>query len=124
MILVLAGLSLAADCDPKAALPRVVSSGDREAYVCLSEAEEGKDLILTEIAEDPLGEHPRLTRALVLWLLERTDRPMDPQLVAALSPADRRLLADGIRARRGRASPSAEHARIFQNLDWYDPIQG
>lgn len=131
-MLLLVGLALAvtpeaavsADCDPATVVDELVASGRRDAYLCLAGAENGKDLILGAIAKDPLGEHNRLTRALVLWLLERTDRPMDPDLVARLSPADRRLLADGIRARRGRASPSPEHAAVFTQVPWYAPMPG
>ncbi|MDP2309528.1 MAG: hypothetical protein Q8P18_26130 [Pseudomonadota bacterium] len=133
-MLLLVGLALAAPtersgCDPAAALSEVVSRGAREAYLCVSRAEVGKELVLAEMAKDPLGERSgrsdgRLTRALALWLLERTDRAMDPDLLARLAPADRRLLADGIRARRGRASPSPEHAAVFGQLSWYAPTPG
>lgn len=111
-----------AQCDPAALLPGLIERGDKEAYLCVSRAESGKDLLLAEIDKDPLGEHNRVTRALVLWLLARSDQPMDPDLVARLSASDRRLLADGIRARRGRASPSVDHAKVFSLLHWYRPV--
>ncbi|MDP2314078.1 MAG: YARHG domain-containing protein [Pseudomonadota bacterium] len=123
MILLLVGLVYAADCDPAAVLDELRASGPRELYLCVSKAEEGKDLLVAELLKEPAGSE-RLTRALVLWLLERTDRPMDPDLLARLSPSDRRLLADGIRARRGRASPSPDHAEVFRQLPWYAPVPG
>ncbi len=121
MILLLVGRALAA-CDPSAVLVELEASGTREAYLCVAGAETGKDLLLAVIADDPAEEHPRATRAIVLWLLERSDRAMDPAVIARLTPADRRLLADGIRARRGRISPSPEHAAVFQQLAWYAPV--
>jgi MYXO-CTERM domain-containing protein len=124
MMFLFAAWASAADCDPAAALATLPSRGSKEDYLCVSKAETGKDLLVTEMLKDPAADHARLTRALVLWLLERTDRPMDPAVVARLSPADRRLLADGIRARRGRASPAPEHAAVFANLTWYEPIPG
>jgi MYXO-CTERM domain-containing protein len=125
----LVGLALAAAptstpaCDPAKSAATLEESGTREDYLCVSRADTGKDLLLAEIGKDPLGEHNRLTRALVLWLLERADGPMDPDDIARLSPGDRRLLGDGIRARRGRASPSPEHAAVFAQLPWYAPMQ-
>jgi hypothetical protein len=120
MILLTIAAALAA-CDPAAMLPALVAHGDRDAYHCVTTAEAGRDLLITHLDAAPAGGTERLTRALALWLLEHTDRVMDPAVVARLSPADRRLLADGIRARRGRASPSAEHAAIFAQLSWYAP---
>ena len=38
------------------------------------------------------------------------------------NPSDRRLLMDGIRAHRGRRSPSEVHARTLEQFPWYDPI--
>jgi MYXO-CTERM domain-containing protein len=113
-----------AACDPAAALPSLRAHGAQADYLCVAGAEEGKDLLLAQIVQntDPTGKgDERLTRALVLWLLQRTDRAMDPAVVAKLSPDDRRLLADGIRARRGRASPAPDHVAIFQQLSWYEP---
>lgn len=121
MILLVVGRALAA-CDPAAMLDELEARGTREAYLCVAEAESGKDVVLAAIADDPPAEHPRATRALVLWLLERSDRAMDPDVIARLTPADRRLLADGIRARRGRVSPSPEHAAVFAQLAWYAPV--
>ncbi|MES2641552.1 MAG: hypothetical protein V4850_18820 [Myxococcota bacterium] len=131
MSLLLVGLAVAAAptspttpaCDPATSVAALPENGAREDYLCVSQADTGKDLLLAEIDKDPLGEHNRLTRALVLWLLERADGPMDPDDIARLSPGDRRLLGDGIRARRGRASPSPEHAAVFAQLPWYAPMQ-
>ena len=57
-------------------------------------------------------------------MLERADRPFDAYEVRLLSADDRRLVADGIRARSGRASPVPEHDRVFAKLDWYHPLKG
>ncbi len=112
-----------AACDPVEHLANL-RQGDHDAYMCFMRAEAGRDVLLSEIAGAPAGSGTeRLTRALALWLLERTDREMDAALVAKLAPADRRLLADGIRARRGRASPAPEHAKVFAQLGWYVPVR-
>ena len=120
MILLL-GAALAADCDPAASVARLPTSGAQADYLCVMRAEAGKDLLVGAIVASPEGSE-RLTRGLALWLLEHTDQEMDPALIQRLNPADRRLLADGIRARRGRASPSPEHVKVFQQLGWYEPI--
>jgi hypothetical protein len=92
---------------------------DENAYVCLAQSDEARDPLVLAIAADP-GQ-VRLTRALALWLLERSDAPMDADLVRSLSADDRRFLADGIRARRGRRSPASGHDRVFARFDWYQP---
>lgn len=63
----------------------------------------------------------RLTRALAVWFLARPDVAWDPLQVARLAAADRRLVADGIHARRGRKSPVREHEGVFEQLGWYKP---
>lgn len=69
----------------------------------------------------PAAVHVRTTRCLGLWLLERGDTAWDPSLVRRLSADDRRLLADGVYARRGRRSPSPDHDQIFRQFTWYQP---
>ncbi len=122
MILLTVALASAGACDPAAALAALETSGARDDYMCVIQAENGKDLVLAELLKDPTGKNERRTRALALWLLQHTDRPMDPDVVDKLSPSDRRLLADGIRARRGRASPAPEHAKVFEQFGWYEPV--
>lgn len=122
MLLPLFALAFAEGCDPVAALPDV-RAGDKDAYLCVVKADAGKDALLRGLDEG--GEFPqRLTRALALWMLWHSDRPMAPDLLARLGPADRRLLADGIKARRGRASPVPEHATVFAQFSWYEPEPG
>ena len=66
-------------------------------------------------------ERSAITRALAIHLLHRTGRAFTGAEVWALAPADRRLLRDGIRARRGRASPALNHAQVFSQFSWYEP---
>jgi hypothetical protein len=107
------------DCDPPAAVTGV-RAGQKEAYLCLAETDAGRDAILAAL--DAGGEHPeRLTRALALWLLHHDAAEWDPALVRRLSAADRRILADGVRARRGRKSPVPDHDRVFSQFEWYKP---
>lgn len=122
MILLAFALAVAAECKTADAIALLPAGGEREDYYCLADAEEGKQLLLAALADENLEGRERLQRALALWLLERTDRPMDPAVVAQLSPADRRLLADGIRARRGRPSPAPAHAQVFEQFAWYTPV--
>ena len=121
MMLLALALAHAAPCDVPAAIAALPDGGRRDDYECVMEAEEGRDQLVAALIQAPVGKTERLTRALALWLLRRTDRPMDPALVERLSPADRRFLADGIHARRGRASPAVDHARIFEQFSWYEP---
>ena len=115
-------VALARACDVSAAVALLRRETDKNAYLCLADSDEARDPLVLAIAADP-GQ-ARLTRALTLWLLERSDAPMDPDLVRSLSADDRRFLADGIRARRGRRSPAPAHDRVFQQFDWYHPDDG
>ncbi|MFZ5476596.1 MAG: hypothetical protein ACOZNI_07455 [Myxococcota bacterium] len=109
-------------CDPTTAVAGV-RAGEKEAYLCLAETDAARDAIVAAI--DAGGEHPeRLTRALALWLLHHDDAEWDPALVRRLNPSDRRLLSDGVRARRGRKSPVPEHDRVFSQFAWYRPSPG
>ncbi|MFN7143292.1 MAG: MYXO-CTERM sorting domain-containing protein [Myxococcota bacterium] len=123
MIFLAAALAYAGACDPAAAVARLRTDGAREDYTCVIEDDGGRALLEAELVKGAEGTE-RLTRALALWLLARTDQPMDPAVVDKLAPSDRRLLADGIRARRGRASPAPDHARVFEQFDWYAPVAG
>lgn len=106
-------------CDPIAAVEQV-RAGAREGYECVVTHSAGRAAILAGL--DAQGEHPeRLTRALALNLLTQVDGAFAVEDVRRLSPADRRLLADGVRARRGRASPVPAHAEVFAQWDWYTP---
>jgi hypothetical protein len=107
-------------CDVAAAVDTLKASGKRDAYDCARVSDEARAPLVAAIIADPTN--TRLTRALALWLLERADTPWDPDLVTRLPAADRRLLADGVRARRGRATPAPDHARVFEQLPWYHPV--
>lgn len=142
--------SAVSGCDPNAALTslRSYDEGVQEGYVCLARVADGatrvldalnqlesstppqEPITLTDADEGglagldptrPSAVHARYTRALGLWLLEHADVEMDGQLVRRLAPADRRLLEDGIKARRGRPSLSSDNVKVFEKLGWYRP---
>lgn len=141
--------ALAADCDVDAALVTLATpdAGLLDAYLCLASADAAGDRLEQALAP-PVAEagapevassegsaglaagtgddatHHRQARALALWMLQRTDQLFEVEQLRRLTPADRRLLADGVRARRGRKSPSPEHHAIFQKFDWYKPVPG
>ncbi len=119
MITFLLGVALAANCALDEAVAKVREGGEKDAYLCLVREGGGAAAAAAAIGD---GEEPRLRRAIALWLLERYDIPFDPALVALLNPADVRLLADGIKARRGRKSPVPEHEAVFAQFDWYKPL--
>jgi len=127
-------------CSPEAAVG--ILRGDpgdlKTAYLCLATDERGDDLTVAALdatpaapAPDPAAPLPtgsdadmaraRYTRALALWLLNHADVQWDPSLVRRLPAVDRRLLADGVRALRGRESASPEHVKVLQNFSWYKP---
>lgn len=96
-------------------------TGERDAYECLAAAEEAQPALITAM-EDGEAQHPeRVSRALALWRLHRLDREIPPEEARALLPVDRRLLADGVRAFRGRETPSEAHKLVLEQLDWYQP---
>jgi len=119
VISLLIGVALGADCVLDEAVAKVREGGERDAYLCLVYDGGGAAAAAAAIGE---GDEPRLRRAIALWLLDRYDIPFDPALVALLNPADVRLLADGIKARRGRKSPVPEHEAVFSQFDWYKPL--
>lgn len=109
-------------CDVAGAITTLRASGTYEAYVCVMKEETAREPIVAAVTDDPTN--PRLSRALALWLLERADTAWDPDLVRILPAPDRRLIADGVRARRGRKTPAPEHEKVFLQMDWYAPVQG
>ncbi len=88
---------------------------DAERAALLQEAE-------TLAEAGALAEASGATDALGRCLLSRMDTPMSDAEARALGPPERRLLRDGVRAFRGRATPSAAHARIFDAYTWYLPV--
>jgi hypothetical protein len=114
-------------CDLPASVALLQTVGDKDAYLCVA-AESGGAEAVTAALDAMVGPpetladaRGRYTRAIALWLLQRTDTTWDPALVRRLSADDRRLLADGVYARRGRASPAPAHDTVFKNLSWYAP---
>jgi hypothetical protein len=115
-----ASVAFAQDCSVPAALDDVREHGSPAGYRCIIEADDAGTSVLTALLQYP-GD-PRLSRALAMWMLQRADTPFDPSYVEKLSPADKRLLADGVRARRGRPSPVPEHDAVFKQFAWYKPV--
>ena len=133
MNLLLLGLSIAlaqaptCDGDPDAWITRLRVEADRDTYLCLATTDAAHDPLLAAAAAGAEGadegEQNRLTRALAVHLLLRLDRALSADEVRALNAADRRLLSDGVRARRGRRTPSPEHEKVFAQFDWYQPSE-
>lgn len=104
-------------------IEEVQKAGNRVAYLCLATRDDAGAALLQAIdalPADAVGDE-RLQRALAVHLLPRLDRALTVPEVRALGAADRRLLADGVYARRGRRSPSPEHELVFGQFDWYSP---
>jgi hypothetical protein len=107
-------------------IEEVQTSGSELAYLCLADRDDaGKALLdaLAAMKSDAVGDE-RVSRALAVHLLHRLNRPITGAEARALSPADRRFLADGVYARRGRRSPALEHERVFEKFPWYQPDAG
>lgn len=102
----------------------LLSVGDVDAYHCMVQWPDAELVLATRIEEADEQTAPRLRRALVFRLLRTHDVPWDPKMVSLLSPADRRILADGVKARRGRKSPAELHHHIFGQWEWYQPSPG
>lgn len=111
-----------------AELAELGAHGSQASYLCLiADDAAHAPLLAAIIAGNALATptdaesaaHTRDTRALTLWLVARSDVAWDAADVRLLSPDDRRLLADGVKARRGRKSPAPEHDAIFAQQRWY-----
>lgn len=117
-------------CDLATSVTALSTRGSKEDYLCVATAPEAPAALIAALDRldagnpDTDGPQNRYTRALALWLLAHDERPWDPALVRRLSADDRRLLSDGVHARRGRASPAPDHDAIFRNLPWYNPDAG
>ncbi|NOY27966.1 MAG: YARHG domain-containing protein [Oligoflexia bacterium] len=113
---------------PQQWLETLTQGANRDAYLCLAGSDEAAAMLLQAAsATDPAAAGAdanvahRLTRALALHIILRLDRPVSAQQSRALNSADRRLVSDAIRARRGRRTPSADHAAVFEQFEWYQP---
>jgi hypothetical protein len=117
-------LALSAAC-PKTveeAINQLVNRGDVAAYHCMVARDDSVDELASRVPSAAEKTKPRLQRALVFALLSKADNRLSAINVSLLSPADRRLLADGLKAKRGRKSPSELHDHIFSQWDWYQPL--
>lgn len=101
-------------------IERLRAADAAEASGCLVKADDAGPALLSAIVAGGPGTE-RLTRTLALWRMQRLDERIPDAEARALSAADRRLLRDAVQARRGRATPAAEHAAIFSQYDWYKP---
>jgi len=117
------GLALATTCpdDLSDNLGPLQATGDRTAYECLAENESSQALLMETLLYKDHSSRERLSRAVALWRLKRLETPISGEEARAYLPADIRLLMDGIHAFRGRATPSPEHLKVFEQLDWYSP---
>ncbi len=98
--------------------------GREDAYLCLAAADDARTSLIEAIAavEEPgSGRQRRLQRALALHVMQRLEEPANPDALRVINASDRRLLRDAVHARRGRASPVADHAAVFEKFDWYHP---
>lgn len=151
MVTLWLAVALAADpaCDPTAAVTSLGTAESlRDSYLCLANHPEGGLTLVraleasrgaaaapatrvevtgtpaevtAAVTQSDTASQARYTRALTLWLLCHADTAWEPTVVGRLSPADRRLLADGVHALRGRKSPSPEHDAVFAQFAWYKP---
>ena len=130
MILTLLGIALAQsptpDC-PKDAQENIQQlaaegPGARSAYECLAGNPSGQALLIDALnkAQDDDTTN-KLSRALALWRLYRLNTSISAEEARSYQPTDLRLLQDGIRAHRGRKSPSPTHLKVFEKISWYQP---
>lgn len=113
---------------PSQWLETLRQGANADAYLCLAGSDDAAATLLQAAsAIDPAATGAdqnvahRITRALALHIILRLDRPVSAQQSRALNSADRRLVSDAVRARRGRRTPSADHAAVFEQFEWYQP---
>ena len=96
------------------------------AYRCLIEREEAGLALMARLDKEEKGSQraPAMSRALALFLLERSDRLFQRNEIKALLVVDRRCLRAGLRARKGRKSPAPNHDKVFSKFDWYQTDPG
>jgi len=120
------GSAAAPSCEGDAAawIARLEAAPDVQAYLCLADTPAAYDPLMAAI-DSPAAQETnvahRLTRALTLHLMNELDRVLTEPELRALNPDDRRLLKDAVHARRGRRTPSPDHAKVFEQLAWYQP---
>lgn len=116
-----AGFALAGDCPSVGeSIATLRGAGERASYECLAQDDQAEAPLIAALAEGGEGAE-RLSRALALFRLYHMEAEIPAEEARALLPPDRRLLADGIHAFRGRASPAEEHRLVLEQLPWYKP---
>ncbi|MCB9761529.1 MAG: hypothetical protein H6739_16920 [Alphaproteobacteria bacterium] len=105
-------------------LERLRGEGERENYECLAAKDGAQPLLIEALTDaDPEDEGARrLGRGLALWRMARLDAEVPAEESRVYLPADRRLLSDAVRARKGRATVSPDHLLVFEQMDWYKPV--
>ena len=104
------------------AVQALAASPTQASYLCVINNEAARVPLVERIQQEQGRDAPptaAYSRALTLHLAARSQQAWDVDFVALLTPDDRRLLADAVKARRGRKSPSAKHDEIFQLQPWY-----
>lgn len=127
--LIAAALAQAPVCEggPADWISTLSEQADPTAYLCLALEEAAHDPLVAAVQAVPAADANlgnRLRRALAIHLMQRLDRPLEVEDLRLLSASDRRLLRDAVQARKGRATPVAAHARVFEQFDWYHPDPG
>lgn len=122
-----AALTFAQD-DCPASIPetitRLEAEASRLAYECLAKNDEAGAALITRLADPAVTQPGRVSRALAIWRLHRLDGEIPAEESRAYLADERRLIADGVRAHRGRPSPSPDHVMVFEQLPWYKPNPG
>jgi hypothetical protein len=112
-------------CDPivaRATLSAADAKAPPDDALATCVAQDAQAPTLLRAALDGQPGHAGLSRALALSLLAQPELAWTAEDVAHLTPGDKRLAGDGLRARRGRATPVLEHARTFARAGWYRPV--
>ncbi|MCK6522412.1 hypothetical protein L6R49_13350 [Myxococcota bacterium] len=118
-----AALSFAQDCPPTVAetITTLEAEATRAAYECLAKNDEAGAALIARLADPAVTQPGRVSRALAVWRLHRLDAEIPAEESRAYLPDERRLVGDGVRAFRGRPSPSPDHTMVFEQLPWYKP---
>jgi len=102
----------------------VATGGKRDAYLCLAALDPAQEALISRLSDEALvdSSRSRISRALAIHLLQRLDTAISVEAVRVLEPAERNLVRDGIHANRGRRTASEEHHTVFEQFDWYSPV--
>ena len=123
LLLWAAGLTFAQDCP--ATIPETITlleaEASRLAYECLAKNDEAGAALITRLGDPAVTQPGRVSRALAIWRLHRLDAEIPADESRVYLADERRLIADGVRAHRGRLSPSPDHTMVFEQLPWYKP---